>query len=428
MAIFHQLHPDPIYCTADEWSGFQKTKPQWLVREMKRRKLIISTKNDDEKEYGSTAGKLIKKLNQPIILYLMTAQGCNFSCDYCPIPELSKKFGSTLLSSENAMMGIDLWLRHIRTVYSPDLNYYLIFYGGEPLLNKPVIKASLDYLEKKKNETKLPQKINVMIATNGSLIDDETIALCKKYEITVVVGLDGKEKENDSLRKDQKGKGTYRQTIKAVKKLIANGIRTCASVSITPNNINFIHNYSEFIKQLGIEKFGFNFLKGKYLQNLVGKDGVYDYYQKASLGVIKNSVESNDEFFEYQMEKKISAFKQKDYFPVDCTCYGNQLVIKPDGQVSNCPFYGIDFGQVKSIDRNFRIWKQPDMEEWRKRLPLFHEDYKEEESMALCGGGCAWSSNELKGSPTAVDDSSKIFTKKVFDEIIWSKLSSNGHA
>lgn len=68
------------------------------------------------------------------------------------------------------------------------------------------------------------------------------------------------------------------------------------------------------------------------------------------------------------------------------------------------------------------------MEKWRKRLPLFHEGYKDEESMALCGGGCAWSSNELKGSSTAVDDSSKIFSKKIFDEIIWSKLNSNDQA
>lgn len=39
----------------------------------------------------------------------------------------------------------------------------------------------------------------------------------------------------------------------------------------------------------------------------------------------------------------------------------------------------------------------------------------------MCGGGCAWSSDELKGNPLATDDSSQIFSEEVLNELIWSR-------
>ena len=420
IAIFHELHPDPIYCLSEQWKKLVNGTTdgtEMLVGDFKQQKLIVESQESDRYEFEKIAYGLEHKLNQPTILYLMTAQGCNFGCGYCPVPEIAKRHGASLLAVEDALAGIDLWQEHLNDVYDPNLKYFVIFYGGEPLLNKEVIKISLACLKMKKETGALPSDTNFMIATNGILVDDEIIAMCKEYEVMVAVGLDGPRELNDALRIDSDGNGTFNRTVASIKWLVRSGIRTFASVSITPFNIDHISEFSSFFGELGVEKFGFNFLKGRMLMGLVGPDGVEDYYRKASRGVIENARRQTRQGFEYQMEKKQLAFDRKDFYPVDCTCYGNQLVIQPDGQVSNCPFYKARLGQVREVGNDFRIWNQPIVKEWRKRHPLYHSG----EAKAVSGGGCAWSSIELKGDLFAVDDSSKIFSEEVLNELIWSR-------
>ena len=302
-------------------------------------------------------------------------------------------------------------------MYNPSLEYFVIFYGGEPLLNKEVIRYSLDYLKLKKDVGLLPARISFMIATNGALVDDEIVALCKEHRVMVTVGLDGPKASNDALRVDSEGNGTFDRIVATIKLLVKGGVKTFASTSITPFNIDQVTEYADFFKELGVEKFGFNFLKGRLLLELVGKDNLDSYYRRASQSVIEQARRQGNPGFEYQMEKKQVAFDQRDFFPVDCTCYGNQLVIQPDGQISNCPFYKAWLGHVKSVSKDFRIWNQPIVKEWRKRLSLYHPG----EAKAMCGGGCAWSSSELKGNPLAFDDSSQIFSEEVLNELIWSR-------
>lgn len=420
VAIFHELHPDPVYCDIKQWTTLNNgitDGAEVLISDLKLKKLLVDSSDEDVREFENVSARLQKKLDQPTILYLMTAQGCNFGCGYCPIPGMAKKHGESLLSVEDAISGIDLWQEHLREVYDPSLQYFVIFYGGEPLLNTKTIKASLQYLKKKIQDGLLSNGINFMIATNGILVDQVVIEMCREFSVMVAVGLDGPRDVNDSLRIDRDGTGTYDRTVESIRMLVDAGIKTFASASITPFNIDQISEFSPFFESLGVEKFGFNFLKGRALLDLVGKDGAEDYHRRASRGVIENTRRQARPGFEYQMEKKQAAFDTGDFYPVDCTCYGNQLVIQPDGQVSNCPFYKARLGQVQSVSRDFRIWNQAIVKEWRKRLPLYHSG----EAKAVSGGGCAWSSIQLQGDSSAVDDSSQIFSEEVLNELIWSR-------
>ena len=261
VAVFHELHPDPIYCSSEQWQCLVSEVTegtQMLISDLKQHKLIVESLDDDRREFDRVASDLEYKLDQPTILYLMTAQGCNFGCGYCPVPETAKKHGASLLSVEDAIAGIELWQKHLKDVYDSNLQYFVIFYGGEPLLNKETIKASLACLKMKKEMGDLPPNINLMIATNGILADDETIVMCKEYDVMVAVGLDGPKSANDALRVDSDGNGTFDRTVASIKRLVQNNIRTFVSTSITPFNIDQISEYSSFFSELGIEKFGFS--------------------------------------------------------------------------------------------------------------------------------------------------------------------------
>lgn len=418
IAIFHELHPDPVFCSQSEWAAFLQSQSgnySKLQSELRQRGLIIDSISSDEQEFKATEERLQNKLNQPVILYLMMAQGCNLECRYCPVPGLARQYGNTLLSTEDAIAGINLWQEHLKDVYDPELQYFVIFYGGEPLLNREVIKASLAYLQLSHAHGVLPANLNLLITTNGLLVDEEIVSLCQEYGVMVAVGLDGLEQANDTFRVDREGNGTFDQVVRGINLLVKGGVKTFASVSLTPANLGQLTEISSFLYGLGVEKIGFNFLKGRALVELVGVGGVEPYYHQAARAVIDHSYTQPIPHFEYQMEKKVLAFEGQNFFPVDCTCYGNQLVIQPDGQISNCPFSKTWLGQVRGVGSNFRIWEQKVVQEWRQRLSL----HRSSEAKALCGGGCAWSVNELEGNPVAEDKSSRVFSEEVLDELIW---------
>jgi radical SAM protein with 4Fe4S-binding SPASM domain len=229
---------------------------------------------------------------------------------------------------------------------------------------------------------------------------------------------------NDILRVDSSGLGTYDAIIRSIELLVRNGISPSVSTSITPHNLPHLDSLSEFFLNLGVKKFGFNFLKGKELLELVRPEDLESYYIEASKGIVRNYKLHPDHHFEYQMEKKVVAFDSQDFFPVDCTCYGNQIVVTPSGQVTNCPFLRTPLGHVEELGHDFQICEQPIVKLWRERLPLFSPAYKNFEAKAMCGGGCAWSTGEIKGNISAVDDSSFIFAREVLDELIWSRFET----
>ena len=419
IVIFHRLHPFPIYLKQKTWDTFLIKKDKNLITQLKNQKLVVRSNTEDEEELKSVIEKLEKKFSYTSTLYLVLTCKCNLECKYCPFPKLSKK-REILMSPEIVTKGIDLWMRHIFDNFDKKRDYFIIFYGGEPLLNTNTLKCSLKYIEKLKKENKLPRNnLHIIVDTNGILINNKIIRLFRKYNVMVTVGCDGPKKLNDYYRVDNKGKGTFQKVEKAIKLLEKNKIKTFISVSITPHNIFKIKDFSNFFSKYKIGKFGFNILRGKLSVLLNSRINLEEYYTKAANGIISNFREGKEKKYEYQMERKIKAFYEKQFFPIDCGGYGNQLVIQPNGEISNCPFLLNNFGNVKNHDESFRIWNIPVVKKWRKRLPIYNQSCKDCEVISICGGGCPWNVKEVKGNIFKKDDAMCIFTKKVFDFFIW---------
>ncbi|MEI7512843.1 MAG: radical SAM protein [Candidatus Uhrbacteria bacterium] len=430
VVVYHELHPDPVYFRSEAWQEYLSCPDAVsnIHGFLEERGLLVGSQADDDAEYARVADKLMRKLSEPTILYLMLAQGCNFACSYCPIPGMAARYGETLLTPEDAAKGVRLWNEHLRE-HSPDDSRFLIFYGGEPLLNKPTFASVLADIEKLKRDGELATRnLNLMLATNGSLVDEDVLDLCVRHEILVAVGLDGPAAINDRHRRLAVGGGTYEKIVGAVTALRRRGVKVAVSASLTPENVGKTEDVIRVYQELGVEKFGFNFMKGRAAQELVPEGGREAFERAAISTVLEGLWKYGAARYEYQSEKKVSAFRARDFFPVDCTCYGNQLVIQPDGQVSNCPFYKANLGHVSSIGKEFRIAKTTVVTEWRKRLPLYHPDFRDVDAKALCGSGCAWGSLDADGHPYTVERVTKIFSEEAFNEIIWSELdrSSSG--
>lgn len=428
VVLVHKLHPEPVFLLAAKWrdiiespsDGFLSN--QGIISELILRKMFIDNDDTDKKELIAAREKAIHILNRPTILYLMMSQGCNFSCNYCPIPALTEKYGKQLLSLEDAMAGIKLWQKHIHEYPPDDNSYFLIFYGGEPLLNREVLEQLLPYIADEQKAERFPHKLELMLCTNGSLIDESLSKLFARYRVTVAIGIDGPQEYNDSIRIADDGSSIFIGIEHIVKQLVENCVRVVASVTITPANVGRLSEYPKLLQNMGVAKFGFNLMKGKALMRTLHGGSIEDYCKMAARGILcgLKDITENKEFYEYQLEKKMMALQNASLFSVDCTCYGSQLVIQPDGQVSNCPFLRCDQGHVRVLSEIFRIGCTETVKDWRKRLPLFNDSAIASAGVGLLdGGGCAWSSYELYGDVAAVDKSNNIFSKEVIYELIW---------
>ena len=432
VALVHLLQPEPVYLFKKNWRDIAScidTEVQLdnnILSELITRKILITDIGVDKQILKETREQALRALNRPTILYLMMAQGCNFACTYCPIPTLAKRYGEHLLSFEDAVSGIALWQKHIIEEQPQDNDpYFLIFYGGEPLLNREVLERLLPYVAEEQSAGRLPKKLKLMLCTNGSLVDERLSKLFAYYKVTVAVGVDGPREHNDRIRITVNGDPTFTEIKRAVRQLVSDGVRVVASVTITPSNARRLAEYPVFLRKLGISQFGFNLMKGEALIRELGDGSVEEYSRAAAQGVLQGlaSMAEDGRCYEYQLEKKLTALRNGLPFSVDCTCYGNQLVVQADGQVSNCPFLRLDQGCVRELPDTFRIGRTETVETWRRRLPLFNDSIMADDSVeVLDGGGCAWSSSEIYGDITAQDTVNTIFTKEVTHELIWTLL------
>lgn len=432
VALFHQLHPAPIYLQETTWHNFESnlakeispSKVSNLILELVSKRLLINNQDVDRQEFDTAREQILQKVNRPTILYLMMAQGCNFTCAYCPIPNLAKSYGEKLLSFDDAVAGIVLWEKHIEDFPPDNDSYFLIFYGGEPLLNWEVIERLLPYIDEEQAAGHLPQSLEMMLCTNGSLVDDSTIKILFRYRVMVAVKVDGPPKDNDSTLLTGDGNYSFRTVRQVIERLVENGVKVVASVIITPANVSFLSDYPRFLQEIGITKFGFNLMKGKALLRALNGRSPESYFRAAAKGVLSGlaNLTDNGKLYEYQLEKKLLALQNCLPFAIDCTCYGNQIVIQPDGQVSNCPFLRFDQGHVHELPIAFRIGHTETMKVWRKRLPLLGRPIEADDNSVLDGGGCVWNSFELYGDIAAEDKGNTIFTKEVMYELVWMLL------
>lgn len=423
-AVFHQLHPDPVYFLEKSWLEILRNTPKipWEIMALLiQQKLLVESDEADTRELEKYRESIVKLLSRPSILYLMLAQGCNNLCTYCPIPALAQRHGNNLLSLEDAIAGINLWQEHIKDWNDND-PYSLIFYGGEPLLNRGVFEQLLEHVATQRAIGQLPIRLNLILPTNGLLVDSKLAALLARHSVLVVLGIDGAPSYNDTTRRTTEGQPTSTAIERASHLLHRQHVHLASSMTLTPENVHAIDEHKAYFTHLGISQIGFNVLRGIALRNSLGTMPVSEYYRAAAKAVVAGYAE-NANLPEYQLQKKLDSLIANKPFAIDCTCYGNQLVIQADGAVTNCPFLRYDLGHVQSLSNDFRVRETEAVKRWRRRIPLLMEgESTSVNSRFLHGGGCAWGTHELCGDPETQDSDNEFFNSEVMYALTWKRL------
>lgn len=148
-------------------------------------------------------------------IILQVTQGCNLRCKYCIYSEQAnphqRSHSSKRMSWETAKRGIDFLYEH--SVDSQEIT--VGFYGGEPLLELPLIKRVIAYTRKKF----AGKKVSFSMTSNGTLLTDDIIRFLSKENLRLMISLDGPKEIHDKNRVFVDGTGSFDTLMKNVRRI-----------------------------------------------------------------------------------------------------------------------------------------------------------------------------------------------------------------
>jgi len=144
--------------------------------------------------------------------YLTLTTNCNMKCRYC-YGKSCEDFGSDFhdLQIDYSLPTLMAYsVQTLRTFLQEETNLLLVFYGGEPLLQIPNLKAVMDAIP----------WARFVIQTNGLMLDKLETEYLERFD-AIFASLDGDEAITDYYR----GKGTFKRVARNLKTIREKGFK-----------------------------------------------------------------------------------------------------------------------------------------------------------------------------------------------------------
>ncbi len=179
---------------------------------------INPEKNTAESIDEKTAADLTNAapIGNPIVnIALFVTQECNLNCVYC-YGEGGNYGSSGHMASNTAKKAVDWLVEQSGEVKKLGIT----FFGGEPLMNFPLIKEVVEYANKITKEK--DKTFTFGMTTNLSLLDEEKLTFLKDHKIMPLVSFDGPKEIQDKQRPfKNKECSTYDSSLPKIKELLS---------------------------------------------------------------------------------------------------------------------------------------------------------------------------------------------------------------
>lgn len=175
-------------------------------------------------------------------LYLVIAQECNLACSYCYAG--GGGFGRPALHMTEATMRRGLE----RLLPLAGEHLTLSFFGGEPLLNFPLLRETIDFANRL--AVTAGRRLSFALTTNGTVLDDEMLAAIKTHIAHLAISLDGDAPANGA-RLFLDGRPAFATIAANIDQLRQWRIPFALRATITPDNVAQAPETAEFLAGLG---------------------------------------------------------------------------------------------------------------------------------------------------------------------------------
>lgn len=342
--------------------------------------------------------------------YLLFGTDCNIECKYCTVRHNAEKFhyqgsmsNETLANSLHFLFELNEGIEHIT------------LYGGEPLLHIERLQQFFSYLENLPSE-KVPR---IDLITNGIIINQELLHSLKKWNVLVIVSLDGKEEIHDTFRVDKSGNGTYQKVISGIQAYRNAGLRVGVSLVLGKHNYKKINEICILLKdQYDIVSIGISL---PHMEPDVALNDEFENFLISQYNQILDVCQQQQLWFEQGM-KRLLALSEKEFFIYGCpaTTQGCMVRILPDGTITLCENMGLrniyQLGNVngKQLTMDDLISSE-ELQRWYNRCTNYNPECRKCKGYAICGMGCPYDAYLQNGTIISKEQRGCAITKQAVE-------------
>ena len=318
---------------------------------------------------------------------LQIANDCNLNCIYCYGDGGSYGRKRELMSLETAKHAVDFMVKNSKDIKE----LYVVFFGGEPLINFEVVKETFNYC--KNIEKKNDKKFRFSMTTNGTILNDEIFHFIKDNKISVMISVDGGKEVQNKHRCYCDGRGSFDDVQKNIARFkeTRGGFLT-ARATVCSTDIRF-KQIKDDLLDMGFTNVVTSmvdtaedsplFIGGDYTQRVLEQYGILadDYVEK----IMSHSSNGHSLFSELLDKVYFKKMKIRG-----CNAGTNGIAVGTDGNIYPCHrFMGMPDYIIGSLENGI---DNEACNRYREATVLTKDGCKDCWARYICSGGCAHTS------------------------------------
>ena len=357
---------------------------------------------------GDPAGPVPKILPlKPVPLQTLVVNvtnQCNLACTYCyeygedKIVDTENGKQPKFMSEETARASVDFMLREARG----NPTAHMTFFGGETLMNFPVLKATIDYARRRAEE--VGKLVDFSLTTNATLLRPEIIEYLAEQRVGVTISIDGPEEMQDKFRVFKNGMGSYDVAAPKIKALLARhrSRPIGARVTLTKQTLDIARIYRHLHDDMGFWEVGFapvTTAPGRdYAIDDTGFDDLLSQFRMLADEYKQAAIENRHHGFS-NVRETLQEIHQGHAKAYPCGAGLGLMGVSTDGDVALCHrFAGSDEHKMGDV-RGGVSW--PTQQAFLESHHINEKtDCKTCWARPICAGGCYHEANTRYGSTT----------------------------
>lgn len=325
-------------------------------------------------------------------MVLNVTNQCNLSCTYCyeygedKIVDTANGRQPKFMSEETARQSVEFMLRESGSQRVA----HLTFFGGETLMNFPVLQKTIAYARRRAIE--LGKDVDFSLTTNATLLRPDIIEFLAENEVGVTISIDGPKSVQDKFRVFHNGAGSYDVIAPKIKELLRRhrSRPIGARVTLTSPNLNVKEIFRHLTDEVGFWEVGFapvtTAAARAYAIDGEGFDQVLDQFRDLAFEFLEHAVQNRHHGFS-NIKDTIEEIHKGVSKAYPCGAGLGLMGVSTDGDVALCHrFAGSGAHKLGTVSEGVDRSKQ------REYLEQHHIDAKTDchtcWARPLCSGGC----------------------------------------
>jgi uncharacterized protein len=214
------------------------------IEQLRDNGFIVSDRQTERQDLDRFFTRVTSSTDELNITVLTTLQ-CNFACDYCYQGDRDdyNKFAEKMTLETAARVG--LWIERELDRVKPE-RLTLMFFGGEPLLNVPVMYYLAEQVSRAAAERAVP--LTVTMITNGLLLTPEIVDRLVPFGLkSVKITLDGDRDTHNRMRPLRGGQGTFDRIVENIRQ-VAGRVRVAIGGNFDESSVDSYPALLDFLR------------------------------------------------------------------------------------------------------------------------------------------------------------------------------------